>query len=269
MSIDDFRILLRRFYENNYRDMPWRKSDDGEFDPYAITVSEIMLQQTQVERVIPKFEAFITAFPTLEDLAAASLQDVLKFWSGLGYNRRAKYLHDFAKTISNSGDTFPTTVEALSAHKGIGPNTAAAILVYSYNQPQVFIETNIRTVYINTFFAERSEVSDAEILEKVAMTLDRNNPREFYWALMDYGTYLKKQGKGNLAKSASHARQSTFEGSLRQIRGKVIKHLTNKDAITIADLATAINDERLELVLKQLEGEQLITISDNRISIAS
>ena len=143
MNTADFQELIWEKGRELYRDMPWR--DDTR--PYYVLVSELMLQQTQVDRVIPKFDAFITRFPDEAALAAASLADVLTLWSGLGYNRRAKYLHDAAKMImAEFSGIFPTTYDELVKLPGVGPNTAGAIMTYAYNQPVVFIETNVRTV---------------------------------------------------------------------------------------------------------------------------
>lgn len=266
MAIEQFQTLIRDFYSANGRTMPWRIVHGDVINPYHIVVSEIMLQQTQVDRVIPKYSAFLEKFPDITSLAEASLQDVLQLWSGLGYNRRAKYLHDFAIEVDKSG-IFPKSIADITAHKGFGLNTAAAILVYAYNEPHVFIETNVRTVYINCFFANKESVSDTEILEELVETIDRDNPREFYWGLMDYGTFLKKQGKGSLAKSKNHKKQSVFIGSLRQLRGKIIKLVSEKGTIAVSELEMTLQDDRLGATLQQLEKERLLRIADSTISI--
>jgi A/G-specific adenine glycosylase len=267
MNTDDFQLMVRTYYAENSRAMPWRISSNGVYDLYKITVSEMMLQQTQVDRVIPKFNAFIRRFPDIASLASSELQEVLLLWSGLGYNRRAKYLYEFAVAINNLG-TFPSTAKELSRHKGIGSNTAAAILVYTHNEPHFFIETNVRTVYINSFFNDKETVSDAEIIEKLTTTIDSENPREFYWGLMDYGSYLKKQNKGALAKSKSHKKQSTFAGSVRQLRGRIIKIVSNNTAVSIADLQDTLQDHRLLDVLTKLEGEQMVRIHEKMVYVA-
>lgn len=268
MNTTEFQELLRNFYTQNGRDMPWRNSENGLFDPYKITVSEIMLQQTQVDRVIPKFNAFIETFPTIESLADASLQEVLQLWSGLGYNRRAKYLHEFAKSVSKL-DVFPKNIESLSSYTGIGINTAAAILNYTYNTPYVFVETNIRTVMMNHFFEDHITVSDKEILLKVEKIIDNDNPREFYWSLMDYGSFLKKQGRGKLAKSSNHKKQSKFDGSVRQLRGKIIALLSSMTTVSITELKDIVRDDRSDQVLQDLKKENMITIKDSFVSIAA
>lgn len=261
-----FNEILMQYYADYGRyDLPWRQPEpDGRFDPYKIMVSELMLQQTQVARVIPKFNEFLINFPDVDHLATAPLSEVLLAWSGLGYNRRAKFLWQAAQSITGH---FPQTSEDLVKLPGIGKNTAGAILAYAYNQPVLFLETNVRTVYIHHFFQDQIEVPDAEIVKTLAATLDQTNPREFYWALMDYGTYLKKT-VGNLSRYAKgYAKQSKFEGSRRQIRGQVLKFLATQ-SLTLPELADRIPDERLAAVVSDLLAEKLITrIDDQRLAL--
>lgn len=252
------------YYAQHGRDLPWRQpAADGLFDPYKILISEVMLQQTQVSRVIPKFAAFMQRFPTAQDLARAPLAEVLKAWSGLGYNRRAKYLHQAAQQI---GGDFPQTMAGLVQLPGVGPNTAVAILVYAFNQPLPFIETNIRTVYIHHYFQDQTDVDDKQLLPLIEQTLDREHPREWFWALMDYGSHLKTT-VGNASRNSKHyAKQSTFQGSRRQIRGQVIK-LLNTQPQTFASLTKQIPDERLKAVLTDLVKEELIVKRKNLYNI--
>jgi len=250
------------YFKQYGRDMPWRQPEaSGSFDPYKIMVSEIMLQQTQVSRVIPKYHAFIERFPTTNSLAQSSLADVLKLWSGLGYNRRAKYLHQAAQQIADK--PFPSTMHDLTSLPGIGTNTAAAILNYAYNQPTAFIETNIRTVYIHHYFSDHpGTISDKQLLPLVEETMDREHPREWFWALMDYGAYLKST-IGNISRNSHHyTKQSSFQGSRRQIRGQIIK-LLNQAPQDMASLARHISDERLASVLADLTKEGLIIRNKN------
>lgn len=257
MEQADFLKQLWDYYDAHQRDLPWRQSEaDGGFDPYKILVSELMLQQTQVSRVTPKYLAFIEKFPDVEALSGAELGQVLAKWSGLGYNRRAKFLHQAAQVIVEQA-TFPTTLNMLTKLPGVGVNTAGAIMAYAYDQPVVFVETNIRTVYIHHFFADEL-VSDTELTPAIEASLraNRRSPREFYWALMDYGTHLK-QTVGNVSRRSKHyAKQSPFQGSLRQIRGQVLKSLATGPK-TKAELD--ITDDRLPQVLVQLQTESLIT----------
>jgi A/G-specific adenine glycosylase len=266
-ELDVFKDAVWSYYNLYARELPWRKVDDKqEFDPYKILVSELMLQQTQVDRVRPKYTEFIQKFPDINSLAKAPLNEVLRSWSGLGYNRRAKYLHEFALGQQLS-DVFPNSVNELQKHRGIGPNTAAAVLVYSYNKPLVFIETNIRTVYLHHFFKDKTQVTDKEILSVVEQTLDENNPREWYWALMDYGSFLKKNGIKNLGKSKSHKKQSKFSGSDRELRGRILKELLKSDAITFSELNKLLNDSRLDKIIASLEKEKMITNLNGLISL--
>jgi A/G-specific adenine glycosylase len=259
-AIPSFQTEVWDYFQQSGRhDLPWRLAGiDGEFDPYAIMVSELMLQQTQVQRVIPKYQEFLRRFPALQDLAAAELGAVLTAWSGLGYNRRAKFLWQAVQKIAQEYDgIFPQTSVELISLPGIGKNTAGAIQAYAFNQPVVFIETNIRSVYIHHFFTDQTDVTDADILQIVASTVDSEHPREWYWALMDYGSYLKKS-VGNASKhSKTYTKQSAFHGSRRQIRGQVISLLTGS-SLSFDKLTFQINDERLLAVLNELEAEGLI-----------
>jgi len=186
---------------------------------------------------------------------------VLRAWSGLGYNRRAKYLHQAAKTIAMKD--FPQTITELVKLPGIGKNTAGAIMAYAYNQPIVFVETNIRTVYIHHFFHDNSNISDAQIIDLLDQTLNSINPREFYWALMDYGSYLK-QTVGNLNKwSSTYSKQSRFKGSIRQLRGQVLRELHEGDK-TIKELRDSIADERLPAVLEALLKERMVQFANKK-----
>jgi A/G-specific adenine glycosylase len=251
----DFLELLDEKARPLYRDMPWRRDTR----PYFVLVSELMLQQTQVDRVIPKFEAFTRRFPTVAELARAPLGDVLALWNGLGYNRRAKYLHDAAKMIVADFDSrFPDTVEELKKLPGVGPNTAGAIMAYAFNKPVVFVETNVRTVYFHHFFAGHDKVSDAQLSGVVANTMDTENPREFYWQLMDYGTWLKKQGAGSIRLSAHYVKQSPLKGSVREVRGQIIKALAAGD-LRAEQLKRAVAvDERYEKALAGLINDGLV-----------
>lgn len=255
-QIDQFQETLWAYYAKHARDdLPWRAAGaDGQFDPYKIMVSELMLQQTQVGRVIPKYHAFLAEFPTVSTLAQAELAAVLRAWQGLGYNRRAKYLWLAAQQIDQAG-VFPSSEVELVRLPGIGANTAGAILAYAYNKPVVFIETNVRTVMIHHFFAEADAVPDSDVRYCLSQVLDHETLREFYWALMDYGSHLKTT-HGNVGRRSKHyAKQSTFIGSKRQIRGAVIRVLSSGPH-TIEELG--LSDERLSTVLNELVAEGLV-----------
>lgn len=209
------------YYRKNGRQMPWREEPTF----YHVLVSELMLQQTQVERVRVKYDEFMKLFPYIESLANAPLSDVLKAWQGLGYNRRAKFLHEAAKNVHTNG--VPVTFNHMVKLPGVGKNTAGALMNYAYNSPTPFVETNIRTVFFHHFFADSKDISDADIVELVAETMDRENPREWFWALMDYGTFLKKQGLGRLDVSRHYKKQSPLAGSVREVRGSIIRQLAS------------------------------------------
>ncbi|MCX6727309.1 MAG: A/G-specific adenine glycosylase [Candidatus Saccharibacteria bacterium] len=276
MDIDAFMNIVWDNYESNKRNMPWRTAKlDGMFDPYCIMVSEIMLQQTQVSRVIEKYQKFLDQFPSVQKLADAPLSDVIRIWQGLGYNRRAKFLHLAAqKVVSEFGSKFPTDKAQLSTLPGIGANTAGAIMAYAYNEPVVYIETNIRTVFIHHFFEDHDTISDSQLLPLLQQCIDKLEGhsgkysfREWYWALMDYGAYLKQQVGNKSRKSKAYTKQSKFEGSRRQVRGAVLRLLT-QDEMKLGALRRNIADDRLLSVLIDLTQEGMIKQVDNHYSLS-
>lgn len=254
-----FEREIWNYYEENKRDLPWRRTTN----PYYILISEIMLQQTQVSRVILKYEEFIKKFGTIESLAKASKAEVLTLWQGLGYNRRALFLKRacetlFAESLKSPKSTsklkspqFPTTREELLKLPGIGQSTAGALLAFAFNTPVPFIETNIRSVFLYFFFKESSSVSDIHIYELLQETLNhkkqKENPREWYYALYDYGTMLKvKLGreKTTLHKQSKHYnKQSKFKGSNREIRGAILRLFTKHPKITEEKICALLNAE--------------------------
>ncbi|MDD4989073.1 MAG: A/G-specific adenine glycosylase [Candidatus Pacebacteria bacterium] len=223
--------------------MPWRKTND----PYRILVSEIMLQQTQVSRVTPKYESFLKRFPTVQKIATANTGDVLKLWQGLGYNRRALNLQKSAKIICEKfGGVVPDDLEKLDSLPGIGLATAGAISAYAWNKPTLFIETNIRRVFLHFFFndADCKMVEDEVIFPFVERALDKKNPREWYYALMDYGAMLKATVPNPNRRSAHYTKQSKFTGSNREVRGKILKFLSETGKVSEKKLLEKIADER-------------------------
>ncbi len=223
-QISTFRRTLRAFFTKNRRDLSWRRTHD----PYKILVSEIMLQQTQVSRVLEKYKTWLKVFPNLHALAGASLSEVLKEWKGLGYNRRGLALYKIAQTLVHEGRLIPRTYDELVKLPGIGPNTAGSILAFAFDEPTVFIETNIRTVFIHHFGKGAKKISDDEIRGYVKATLDRKNPREWYYALMDYGVHLKKTVGNKSRESATYRTQSRFKGSNRELRAAILFALRDK-----------------------------------------
>lgn len=262
------------YYEKSGRhDLLWRLTKD----PYKIAVSEVMLQQTQVGRVKEKYKQFLKAFPTVRSLANAPLQQVLLLWSGLGYNRRARFLQKMAQAILHEHKgAFPKSFDQLLQLPGIGPYTAAAICAFAYSQPLVMIETNIRTVYLHHFFpslrsrsSTASKVDDKELLPLIEKTLDHKNPRAWYWALMDYGSFLKTEGVRVHRTSAHYKKQATFKGSLRQVRGAVIKIVTTRPA-TVKQLEkiTGFEKTRIMEAAEQLMNEGLVTKRGAQLGIS-
>ena len=244
--------------------MAWR--DDP--TPYKVVVSEIMLQQTQVERVAKKFDSFIKKFPTCESFSSAQTSEVLKEWQGLGYNRRALNLH---RTIQQTKGNIPRTYEELIGLPGIGPNTAGSILAFAFNIPHPFIETNIRTVFIHFFFKKsRGKIDDKRLIPLIEKTLDKKNPRGWYYALMDYGAYLKKLHTNPSRKSKQHVKQSKFKGSNRELRSHILKEVLKKPQ-TIESLIKLFPDKQIIAIdknIKDLEKEGFISRKKSIYTIA-
>ncbi|HPC47167.1 MAG TPA: A/G-specific adenine glycosylase [Deltaproteobacteria bacterium] len=240
-----------------YRPLPWREN----INPYRVLVSEFMLQQTGVERVAGKYGAFLARFPDVGALAGARLADVLAVWQGLGYNRRAVHLWKTANAVvSGYGGRIPERKDELTGLPGIAHATAGAIIAFAYNRPAVFIETNIRRVFIHFFFEGRSQVKDLEILPLVEATLDGENPRKWYYALMDCGAMLGRLSPNPNRRSSVYAKQAPFEGSDRQVRGRVIRSLLGDGPLTEKALLLKLGVEssRLRRILAGLEGDGLI-----------
>jgi A/G-specific adenine glycosylase len=249
--------LVLGHYEASGRDLPWRRTTD----PYGIVVSEVMLQQTQVERVAGRWERFLTRFPGFEALAAAPLAAVLDEWQGLGYNRRASNLSRLAKiVVADHSGVLSSNPEVLRTLPGLGPATAASVSVFAHDTPVVFIETNIRAVYLHVFFADREGVTDREIAPLAEAALPASSSRTWHWALMDYGAELKRTVPNPSRRSAHHVRQSAFAGSRRQLRGCVLRELLAAHApMPTESLAEALDDDpRLPEALSALRAEGML-----------
>ncbi|MEX0849622.1 MAG: A/G-specific adenine glycosylase [Candidatus Dependentiae bacterium] len=265
-EIGEFQNFIWQFYKQYGRPFAWRNVENS----YYILVSEIMLQQTQTYRVEPKFEQFIAAFPDIQTLAQADLRDVLGVWQGLGYNRRGKALWQNAqRVVDEFKGVLPDDPDVLQTFTHIGPNTAASITAFAFNKPVVFIETNIRAVFLHSFFKDQEKIKDAQLMPLIAQTLDVNNAREWYYALMDYGVHLKKSLPNPSRKSAHHAVQSKFQGSDRQIRGKIIKKIVEVQSINKDELIMFLGkeSERYERILNALVAEQMVLEKNNQIYI--
>lgn len=260
-SIVRFQKFILHWFRKNRRDtLPWRWNKSRPVEPYRILVSEVMLQQTQVLRVLKKYPEFIRAFPTVDDLAGASLRDVLTVWQGMGYNRRAVYLKRTAEIlVARHKGKMPDDPRVLQTLPGIGPYTAGAVACFAYNRPAVFLETNIRKVFIHHFFSRQHgiphphlppshrrgkepyrfpppqtgrglgwgfpKISDKEILPIAEAALWKNNPRQWHYALMDYGAIELSRESELLARAKSYHKQSRFAGSSRYWRSQIVKYL--------------------------------------------
>lgn len=258
-----FQKLVWEYYRTHGRHLPWRTVRGV----YRILVSEVMLQQTQVDRVIPYYRAFLKKFPTARKLAEAPLSEVLMVWQGLGYNRRAKMLHEAAGVLAKKR---VKTVSELEALPGVGPYTARAVMAFAYNSDEVFVETNIRTVIIHHFFATREVVSDKEIEEVLRVVLPNGRARAWYSALMDYGSSLKRARVVSHTKSTHYVKQSSFKGSLREVRGALLRRLMQKKvrSTELLHLFSASRAEQVRTALHDLEKEGMIKKSGGKYSLA-
>ncbi len=259
-SISRFRRKILAYYARHGRDLPFRRTTD----PYKIAVAEIMLQQTQVDRVVPKYSAWVEKWPDWKSLAKATNRELLTMWSGLGYNRRALYLGRMAEEIEeNHGGKMSKDPDILQTLPGIGPYTSRAILIFAFNEPLVTIDTNIRRVLIAELDIPHS--ISARDLENVALrALPKRRSRDWHNALMDYGaTHMTARRAGIKPLS----RQSKFDGSLRQIRGEIIRQLTTKKRVSLASVAKKLGRsmEDVTRAAKGLEKEGTVTISKNHV----
>lgn len=245
-ALDAFRALVLSRGRELYRDLPWRRTRD----PYAIWISEVMLQQTQVVRVDGRWQRWLERFPTVDALASSSTADVLDEWQGLGYNRRALSVLRAAQQVSDAGGAFPCDRDQLVALPGIGPATAAGIRAFAYDLPGVYLETNVRTVFLHELYPGATSVPDRELVPLVEATCPpdahdpADDPRTWYYALLDYGAHLKRTVPNPSRRSSGHVRQRRFEGSHRQKRAMVVRLVLahRGDAGGGADLGTLANE---------------------------
>ena len=261
-QIKKFQKLIYDHYNTSGRKFSWRET----YNPYYIFISEVMLQQTQTSRVATKYEQFITKFPNFTSLANASLYEVLKVWQGLGYNRRAKFLHKSAQIIVNKyNGTVPNDIKILQTLPGIGTATASSIAAFAYNSPTAFVETNIRVVLIHLFLRDRKKISEKQLLSLSEQTMDITSPRIWYYAITDYGAMLKSKGINPIHKSKAYNKQSKFEGSNRQIRGAIIKLLLQQKKLSLKQICLALQkplqakSSRISRIIQQLVNEELVT----------
>ena len=265
-AIGRFREVIYAYYGEYGRSFPWRETDS----PYSILVSEIMLQQTQTDRVLPKYTQFLKAWPDFVSLSQASLSDVYAVWQGLGYNRRAKALIEIAKIIRRDFQgKLPADEEQLRRLPMVGPATAAGVLSFAFKKPAVYLETNIRRVYIHFFFEGRDAVSDTEIRRVAAEAIDTAQLRRWHYALMDYGVFLKKELPGLGRRSLHYSIQAPFKGSNRQIRGAILKFLAGHPGSAAEEVCGGLSfeKERVEKSLVALEAEGMLVKESAAYSI--
>lgn len=263
IDISAFRCLVRGEGSRLYRDLPWRRTRD----PYEIWLSEVMLQQTQVARVVERWESWLERFPSVFALAESGTAEVLSAWQGMGYNRRALALKAAAEEVVRLYDgVFPVGTEELISLPGIGPATAQGIRSFAFDLPGVYLETNVRTVVLHHLFPEIPGVPDRELIPLVkascpaapvdarlrapstgeapfaggpedvgesgfAVPQDADDtPRTWYYAMLDYGAHLKKLIPNPSRRSKTYSRQSRFEGSRRQKRAELVRQLLDARA---------------------------------------
>ena len=265
--LEEFSATVWERGRELYRELPWRDTHD----PYAILLSEVMLQQTQVSRVMGRWEQWLETFPTIADLTSAPLPPVLELWQGMGYNRRALNLKRCAEEVVAMHDgVVPSDKKALLALPGIGPSTSAGVRVFAFRQPDMYLETNVRAVFIHELFPGRESVADKELVSLVEATCPQDaRVRAWYYALLDYGAYLKKTMPNPTRRSKHYTRQSKFEGSHRQKRAYLLRRVID-DALSTEDLARDLAQserasgrqepsvEEVRAILDELEREGFV-----------
>ncbi len=260
--VTSFRREIRRFYKTHGRVLPFRQTTD----PYRIAISEIMLQQTQVDRVVPKYEAWIAKWPDWQSLASATKQELLAMWSGLGYNRRALYLGEIAKTVveEHSGELPDDPAELLKL-TGIGKYTSRAILIFAYNRPLVTVDTNIRRVILHELGLPVS-TSAAEIEQIAEQLLPRRDSRNWHYALMDYSSLALPK---RITTIPPISKQSKFQGSIRQIRGEIIRRLTVRKSVRISTIAKSMErtTEDVKKAASNMTREGLVSLRGSTIHL--
>ena len=269
-QILEFQTKIHSFYSEKKRFFPWREK----ITPYKILISEVMLQQTQTARVIPKFENWIKIFPDFAALSQATNHEILSAWQGLGYNRRGLALGKIAQAVmSDHEGVLPSDLKTLITFPAIGVNTAASIAAFAFNSPTVFIETNIRTVYSHTFFTNEENIDDKKLLPLIEQTVYKKEARQWYYALMDYGVHLKKSLPRINAASKHYAKQSKFEGSKRQVRGAIVKILTQVEQATYEDLIDMLameiprNENDPHAIIETLIKENIIYEREEKLCL--
>lgn len=261
-SLEEFVSYILQRGRELYRDLPWRNRDDA----YEVLVSEVMLQQTQVTRVKGYWERFLKVFPTVDALAAASVADVLELWQGLGYNRRALALKRAADRCScEYKGLLPDTYEGLLTLPGVGPATAAGVMVFAYQSPAAYLETNVRSVFLYELFPDSQSVSDAQLFPLVQTAalcpLAAADPRAWNYALLDYGAFLKTTVPNPSRRSTTHTRQSAFEGSRRQKRAWILRRvLAEPDGVLLGLVQGQLNAAEVQAGRKRVSEKEFASI---------
>ncbi len=249
--IREFQLFLFQWWKGNKRDFPWRETRD----PYHIMVAEFMLQQTQAERVVPKYLVFLDAFPTMADLAEAGTREVLRVWSGLGYNRRALWLQEACKKILLMGG-FPRSPQELRMLKGIGPYTSRSILIFAFNMDLAAVDTNIRRILIHEGFATKTS-THKELFQIAERLVPTGRSRDWHNALMDYGA-LEVTSRSTGIKSKNS--QSRFRGSVREARGVLLKCAVENGFIEPGQMVKekGLSEEAVDKAIESLSREGLL-----------
>lgn len=263
--MDAFRDRIREQGRLHRRDLPWRYIED----PYAVLVSEVMLQQTQVKRVLDYWPRFLALFPTIDALAAADTSDVLEQWQGLGYNRRALALKRCADICAAElGGRLPETADELVKLPGIGPATAAGVVAFALDRPALYLETNVRTVFLHELFPGEEGVKDAALTPLVELACPADGVRDWYYALLDYGAHLKATLPNPSRRSAHHTRQSAFEGSRRQKRAELVRIVlaAGPEGIDAAEAGALLNETERRAGRDGVGDEEIASIIDDLAS---
>lgn len=256
-AVQAFRDRVLGFYDQHGRELPWRTTEDR----YRVLVSEVMLQQTQVSRVVPKYEDWIDRWPTPADLAAADFEDVLGLWKGLGYNNRPKRLQRSAQIVVEEHDgKVPGTLEELKELPGVGPYTARAVLIFADNADIVTVDTNIRRVLIDAFDLDE-DVSDDRLYEIAERVHPDGDSRRWHNALMDYGAMEKTSAATGISSRGS---QSSFEGSDRYYRGQVLDLLLDGPMTQEALEADLDREDGLDEILEALAADDMVEADGDR-----
>jgi A/G-specific adenine glycosylase len=276
-KVEEIQEKILDFYNSNKRDLPWRHTQN----PYYIHLSEIMLQQTQVSRVIEYYNKFTSIYPTLESMAQAPKPELLSNWQGLGYNNRILRLQKTAQIIQKEYKReYPQIQKELEKLPGIGSYTSGAILSFAFNQESKVVDTNIRRILIHEFNLDE-EIKQKELEEIAQIITPKGKAREWNNALMDYGALELSAKK---TKIKSKGKQSKFIGSTRWVRSQILKQLLEQQetqdgykngdeievsGINIEEVREKYVDYDLDSILEKMQKDDLIIIKENMIHIAN